>query len=169
MQTSTHICCAARETAGKLCGIVMAAVQPAAAEQMLQELLSGFSDQDIKKHKFELQDGYMAATGYILAQCLTGQLPAVISSGLHSVVRLFPVKHEAWMQSPCICPAAIGVVKTCLAESGSACCIILSTSLLYRTKCSNMRMCSRGNLLADVLQTYSVLEAVATPHSRIKF
>ena len=76
LQTSTHICCAARDTAGKLCGIVMAAVQPAAAEQMLQELLSGFSDQDIKKHKFELQDGYMAATGYILAQCLTGQLPA---------------------------------------------------------------------------------------------
>lgn len=69
------ICCgaAARETAGKLCGIVVSAVQPAATEQLLQELLSGFADQDIKKHKFELQDGYICATGYVLAQCKTGQ------------------------------------------------------------------------------------------------
>lgn len=64
---------AARETAGKLCGLVVAAVKPAGAEQLLQELLAGFADQDIKKHKFELQDGCMSATGYVLAQCKTGQ------------------------------------------------------------------------------------------------
>ena len=42
-------------------------------EQLLGELQQGFADLDIKKHKFELQDGHIAATGYILAQCLTGQ------------------------------------------------------------------------------------------------
>ena len=65
--------CAVRETAGKLCGIVTAAVSPWDAEQLLEELQQGYSDQDIKKHKFELQDGSIAATGYILAQCFTGQ------------------------------------------------------------------------------------------------
>lgn len=61
-----------RETAGKLCGIVVAAVQSSAVEQLLGELQQGFADLDVKKHKFELQDGHIAATGFILAQCLTG-------------------------------------------------------------------------------------------------
>ena len=65
---------AVRQTAGKLCGVVVAAVSPAATEQLLEELQAGFADHDVKKHKFELQDGNMAATGYILAQCMTGLL-----------------------------------------------------------------------------------------------
>ncbi len=63
---------AARDTAGKLCGIVVLAVKPATAEGFLTELIGAFADHDIKKHKFEMQDGYLAATGYVLAQTMTG-------------------------------------------------------------------------------------------------
>lgn len=66
--------CAARDTAGKLCGIVVLAVSPATVEAFLTELVAGFADGDIKKHKFEVQDGYLAATGYVLAQSMTGEV-----------------------------------------------------------------------------------------------
>lgn len=65
---------AARDTAAKLCGIVVLAVQLPHAEAFMAELNTGFADHDIKKHKFELQDGYLAATGYILAQSMTGRM-----------------------------------------------------------------------------------------------
>ena len=48
------------------------AVQPPQAEAFLTDLISAFADQDVKKHKFELQDGHLAATGYVLAQAMTG-------------------------------------------------------------------------------------------------
>lgn len=63
---------AARDTAGKLCGIVMLAVKPESAEAFLTELIAGFGDHDVKKHKFEVQDGYLGGTGYVLAQAMTG-------------------------------------------------------------------------------------------------
>ena len=66
------LCHAARDTAAKLCGIVVLAAQPATTQVFLTELAGGFADQDIKKHKFEMQDGYLAATGYVLAQSMTG-------------------------------------------------------------------------------------------------
>ena len=63
---------AARDAAGKLCGIVVLAVLPTTAEAFLAQLIAGFADHDVKKHKFEMQDGYLAATGYVLAQAMTG-------------------------------------------------------------------------------------------------
>jgi hypothetical protein len=66
---------AARDTAGKLYGIVMLAVKPESAEAFLTELIAGFDDHDVKKHKFEVQDGYLGGTGYVLAQAMTGNLP----------------------------------------------------------------------------------------------
>ena len=53
----------------------MLAVRPATVEAFLTELVAGFADGDIKKHKFEVQDGYLAATGYVLAQSMTGEVP----------------------------------------------------------------------------------------------
>ena len=52
----------------------MLAVSPATVQAFLTELLAGFADGDIKKHKFEVQDGYLAATGYVLAQSMTGEV-----------------------------------------------------------------------------------------------
>lgn len=49
------------------------AVQPPHTEAFLTDLITGFADHDVKKHKFELQDGYLAATGYVLAQSMTGR------------------------------------------------------------------------------------------------
>ncbi|KAL3147888.1 hypothetical protein ABBQ32_002606 [Trebouxia sp. C0010 RCD-2024] len=72
----SHTDATARDAAGKLCGIVMLAVRPSQAETFLTDLTSAFADQDLKKHKFELQDGHLAATGYVLAQSMTGQ-PAI--------------------------------------------------------------------------------------------
>ncbi|DBB07277.1 TPA: hypothetical protein ACH3X3_008782 [Trebouxia sp. C0006] len=69
----THTDATARDTAGKLCGIVMLAVKPESAEAFLTELIAGFGDHDVKKHKFEVQDGYLGGTGYVLAQAMTGQ------------------------------------------------------------------------------------------------
>ena len=69
---------AARDSAAKLCGVTVLAVQPSAAEAFLSELQDGFADQDIKKHKFEVQDGYLAATGYVLAQARTGATLSLI-------------------------------------------------------------------------------------------
>ena len=66
---------AARDTAGKLCGIVMLAVKPESAEAFLTELIAGFADHDVKKNKFEVQDGYLGGTGYVLAQAMTGNIP----------------------------------------------------------------------------------------------
>ena len=68
---------AARDTAAKLCGIVVLAVQPPHAEGFMTDLITGFADHDVKKHKFELQDGYLAATGYVLAQSMTGSSDSV--------------------------------------------------------------------------------------------
>ena len=67
------VCCIARDTAGKLCGIVILAADSKAAEAYLTGLIGGFADQDIKKHKYEMQDGYLGATGYVLAQTMTGK------------------------------------------------------------------------------------------------
>ena len=50
----------------------MLAVKPESAEAFLTELIAGFGDHDIKKHKFEVQDGYLGGTGYVLAQAVTG-------------------------------------------------------------------------------------------------
>ena len=50
------------------------AVQPSNSEAFMAELKGGFADQDIKKHKFEMQDGSLAATGYVLAQTMTGRV-----------------------------------------------------------------------------------------------
>ncbi len=50
----------------------MLEVKPESAEAFLTELIAGFSDHDIKKHKFEVQDGYLGGTGYVLAQAMTG-------------------------------------------------------------------------------------------------
>lgn len=57
----------------------MLAVQPSQVEVFLTDLISGFADQDIKKHKFELQDGHLAATGYVLAQSMTGEIHPLMS------------------------------------------------------------------------------------------
>ena len=38
----------------------------------MADLNAAFADQDVKKHKFEVQDGYLAAAGYVLAQSMTG-------------------------------------------------------------------------------------------------
>ena len=70
---------AARDAAAKLCGVTVLAVKSAAVEAFLADLQEGFSDQDIKKHKFEVQDGYIAATGYVLAQTMTGIFIATFS------------------------------------------------------------------------------------------
>ncbi len=50
----------------------MLAVKPESAEAFLTELIAGFGDHDVKKHKFEMQDGYLGGTGYVLAQAMTG-------------------------------------------------------------------------------------------------
>ena len=72
--TSSVLPAAARDAAAKLCGVTVLAVKPAAVQAFLVELQEGFSDQDIKKHKFEVQDGHLAATGYVIAQTMTGTL-----------------------------------------------------------------------------------------------
>ena len=60
----------------------MLAVKPESAEAFLTELIAGFGDHDVKKHKFEVQDGYLGGTGYVLAQAMTGN-----SSCLMTLVR----------------------------------------------------------------------------------
>lgn len=79
--------CAARDTAAKLCSIVVLAVQPSHAEGFMTDLIAGFADHAVKKHKFELQDGYLAATGYVLAQSMTGRVALLSFCYLHTFLR----------------------------------------------------------------------------------
>lgn len=53
----------------------MLAVKPESAEAFMTELIAGFGDHDVKKNKFEVQDGYIGGTGYVLAQAMTGDVP----------------------------------------------------------------------------------------------
>lgn len=74
MLSMSAVLAAAREAAAKLCGVTVLAVQPVKVEAFLAELLEAFAEMDIKKYKFEVQDGFLAAAGYIMAQSMAGML-----------------------------------------------------------------------------------------------
>lgn len=81
-----HINPAARSTAGRLLGMVAAALQPAAAQALLEELVDKArnpEDTGGKAARFEDRDGAITALGFVLAQCAaTGGAPpdAVVSA-----------------------------------------------------------------------------------------
>ena len=67
--------------AAKLVGITASALTAEAAQALLEDIVASFNDGDLKKHKFEEQDGAMAAAGYILAQRLTGERHGMFAAG----------------------------------------------------------------------------------------
>lgn len=107
--------CAARDTAGKLCGIVVLAVSPATVEAFLTELVAGFADGDIKKHKFEVQDGYLAATGYVLAQSMTGDVP--LQAGINECVTCCLTPSARWVD----CSSSTLLLDTSLYQRACFC------------------------------------------------
>ncbi|KAG6544513.1 hypothetical protein Mapa_014151 [Marchantia paleacea] len=65
-----HIDSTTREATGRLLGICAAALSSSQAEDLLKELVSSF-ELDTKR-RFEDLQGAVCATGYVLAQCMTG-------------------------------------------------------------------------------------------------
>ncbi|KAJ7569419.1 hypothetical protein O6H91_01G077400 [Diphasiastrum complanatum] len=65
-----HIDHGTRDSFGRLLGISVAALTSAEASKLLQEVTSFL--QDGVKRRFEELDGAICATGYMLAQCMTG-------------------------------------------------------------------------------------------------
>ena len=70
---------AARDAAAKLIGLTSGDLSSEAVANLLLELISSFpgqtrSQKGLVPVRFEEQDGSIAAAGYTLAQCLSGEL-----------------------------------------------------------------------------------------------
>ncbi len=83
--------------AAKLVGIAASALTAEAAQALLEDIEASFRDGDLKKHKFEEQDGAMAAAGYVLAQSLTGVRHGSVCC---SLLRSHP--HIEWGAARCL-------------------------------------------------------------------
>ena len=101
------VTCAARDMAAKLVGIAASALTAAAAQALLEDIVASFSAGDLKKHKFEEQDGAMAAAGYILAQSLTGKRRESLCCGM-----LRSRRHIEWEVPGVCCNVAAAGFRT---------------------------------------------------------
>ena len=108
--------------------------------------MASFSDGDLKKHKFEEQDGVMAAAGYILAQSLTGERHGSVCCRL---LRSWP-DIEGEVPGVCCNVAAAGSFPTGAQASGAGRVILYK---VYRREAAAMpgALATSGYILAQDL------------------